>query len=51
MDNPLDDFLNTKTKLFRRKGSLSEPMRDPEESFLPEAQTFLDLLAVSYADG
>ena len=35
--------------VFRRRGSVNEPMRDPEESFLPNAQTFLDLLAVSHA--
>ena len=35
--------------VFRRRGSVHEPMRDPEEPFLPKAQTFLDLLAVSHA--
>ena len=34
---------------FRPRGSVNEPMRDPEEPFLPRAQTFLDLLAVSRA--
>ena len=36
--------------LFRRKGSVSEPMRNPEESFFPDARTFLDLLAVSHGE-
>ena len=35
--------------VFRRKGSVNEPMRDPEEPFFPEARIFLDLLAVSHA--
>ena len=35
--------------VFSRQGSVNEPMRDWEEPFLPKAQTFLDLLAVSHA--
>lgn len=35
--------------VFRQRGSVHEPMRDPEEPFLPKAHTFLDLLAVSHA--
>ena len=36
--------------LFRRRGSVHEPMRAPEESFFQVAQTFLDLLAVSHGE-
>ena len=35
--------------VFRRRGSVNEPPRCPPERFLPDAGTFLDLLAVSHA--
>ena len=35
--------------VFRRKGSVNEPMRHPPGPFFTEARTFLDLLAVSHA--
>ena len=35
--------------LFRRMGSMNEPMRNPEGAFFTDARTFLDLLAVSHA--
>ena len=35
--------------VFRRKGSVNEPMRHPPAPFFPEARTFLDLIAVSHA--
>ena len=35
--------------LFRRRGSVNEPTRHPPARFLPDARTFLDLLAVSHA--
>ena len=35
--------------VFRRRGSVNEPMRHPPGPFFPEARTFLDLLAVSHA--
>ena len=35
--------------VFRRKGSMNEPMRDPAWPFFSEARTFLDLLSVSHA--
>ena len=35
--------------VFRRKGGVNEPMRDPEEPFFPAAQTLLDLLAVNHS--
>ncbi|MDE0029965.1 MAG: HEPN domain-containing protein [Deltaproteobacteria bacterium] len=34
---------------FRRRGSVNDPMSCPPAPFFPEAQTFLDLLAVSHA--
>ncbi len=36
--------------LFRREGSLNEPMGVPREPFLPETRKFFDLLAVSHAE-
>ena len=35
--------------VFRRKGSVNEPMRHPPEPFFPQARTLLDLIAVSHA--
>ena len=35
--------------VFRRRGSVNEPKRCPPARFLPDARTFLDLLAVSHA--
>ena len=34
--------------VFRRRGSVNEPPRSPPERFLPDAGTFLDLLAVNH---
>ncbi|MDE0629373.1 MAG: HEPN domain-containing protein [Bryobacterales bacterium] len=36
--------------VFRQKGSFNEPMMAPKQPFLPEARTFLDLLAVGHAE-
>ena len=35
--------------VFRRSGSLNEPLTKPPEMFFPEARMFLDLIAVSHA--
>ena len=35
--------------VFRRRGSINEPMRDPGEALFPKARTFLDLLSVSHS--
>ena len=35
--------------VFRRRGSLNEPTRYSPETFFPDAQTLLDLIAVSHA--
>ena len=34
--------------IFRREGSINEPMRCPPARFFPDARTFLDLIAVSH---